>query len=128
MCDKQQLVPIPDHLRPEVDFDAAHPEFGIDAEGRECISLDACLVPAIKALWAAGVVTVGCCCGHGSGKGVVSLKTKVRIWRMRCHSCPHAWEANRGEWTCPVCGSLCTELLEAVTGDAHPTHEQSGEN
>lgn len=29
------------------------------------VSLDRCLVPAIKAIWAAGFETLGCCCGHG---------------------------------------------------------------
>lgn len=28
------------------------------------VSLDRCLVPAIKAIWAAGFETLGCCCGH----------------------------------------------------------------
>lgn len=75
MCDTKRLVPIPDYLRPGVDFDATHPEFGIDEQGRECFSLDACIVPALEALWAAGVVTVGCCCGHGSRRGAISLRT-----------------------------------------------------
>lgn len=103
MCDEQRLVPIPDHLRPEVDFDATHPEFGIDAEGRECISMDACIAPAVEALWAARVVTFGCCCGHGSGKGVVSVKTEAYQTAIPQEVldlyCEHNWQ----KWECPTC-------------------------
>jgi hypothetical protein len=76
MCDTKQLVPIPDFLRPPVDFDPTHPEFGVDPEGRECFSLDACIVPVLETLWAYGVQTTGCCCGHGSGRGVVGFRTE----------------------------------------------------
>ncbi len=75
MCEQKRLVPIPDFLKPSVDFDASHPEFGIDTEGRECFRMDACIVPAVEALWAAGVETTGCCCGDGSRRGVIGLKT-----------------------------------------------------
>lgn len=34
-------------------------------EKKKTISADRCLVPAIKALWAAGIPTVNSCCGHG---------------------------------------------------------------
>jgi rRNA maturation endonuclease Nob1 len=39
---------------------------------------------------------------------------RMTIWLMRCHSCKDDYEANRGEWTCPGCGSDCTELLETI--------------
>ena len=32
--------------------------------GKESISIDSCIVDQIQALWDAGVVTQGCCCGH----------------------------------------------------------------
>ncbi len=32
---------------------------------RETICVDRCIIPQIEALWAAGVKTLGCCCGHG---------------------------------------------------------------
>jgi hypothetical protein len=76
------LVPIPEFIkadplcssadRPEV-FDGG--EYAIDAEGRQCFVIDACLVPALQALWAAGIKTSGSCCGHGSGSGVIGLVT-----------------------------------------------------
>jgi hypothetical protein len=76
------LVPIPDFIkadplcssadRPEV-FDGG--EYAIDDKGRECFVIDACLVPALQALWDAGVKTSGSCCGHGSGSGVIGLIT-----------------------------------------------------
>ena len=33
--------------------------------GRTQVCTDECIVPQIQALWAAGVETLGCCCGHG---------------------------------------------------------------
>ena len=80
MCQESKLVPIPDLLLPyygdDSSFDPEHPEYGIDAEGRRCFVLDACIVPAVEAVWAAGMKTLGCCCGHGQRSGgVISLDT-----------------------------------------------------
>ena len=78
MCNDRQLVPIPDFLIDDGIRDAmnnAHPEYGHDAEGRMCFALDKCIVPAVEALWAVGIRTIGCCCGHGSQHGVISLET-----------------------------------------------------
>ena len=33
---------------------------------RRTVSIDECIVPQIKALWAKGIQTLGCCCGHGT--------------------------------------------------------------
>ena len=46
MWDASTLVPIPAHL-PEAlaAFDATHPEYGLDAEGRPCFRIDSCIVP-----------------------------------------------------------------------------------
>lgn len=80
MCNRSVLVPIPDFLVKDFDyiFDAGdyspNGEFDIDAEGHKCFRLDACIVPAVKTLWAAGIRTIGCCCGHGSGHGCVSIE------------------------------------------------------
>lgn len=69
------LVPIPDHVWPGVhEFDPTHPEYGIDAQGRKCLSLDACIVPVVRALWDSGYVTLSCCCGHGSGWAVITVR------------------------------------------------------
>lgn len=76
MCREQTLVPIPQYLKHSVSFDATHPEFGVDDFGQECFRIDSCIVPAITALFTNGVVTRGCCCGHGSGTGVISLVTE----------------------------------------------------
>ncbi len=54
-----------------------HPEYACDDEGRACFRLDGCIVAAVEALWAAGVKTLGCCCGHGSQHGVISIETEV---------------------------------------------------
>lgn len=82
MCNTRTLVPIPAFIladplcssaaRPEV-FDGG--EYATDDQGRRCFVIDTCLVPALTALWAAGVKTSGCCCGHGTGSGVIGLIT-----------------------------------------------------
>jgi len=79
MCDAAVLLPIPDFIRADrlcfSGFDAGSPEFDLDEQGRECFAIDACIVPTVQALWAKGVKTTGCCCGHGSGHGVIGLLT-----------------------------------------------------
>jgi hypothetical protein len=80
MCDQTLLVPIPDFLKDgyqdifEEGAYGAGREFDLDPQGRQCFALDACIVPAVEALWAAGIRSTGCCCGHGSGHGVVSIE------------------------------------------------------
>jgi hypothetical protein len=32
--------------------------------GRTTVCIDECIVDQIKALWEAGIETLGCCCGH----------------------------------------------------------------
>lgn len=87
MCTTRELVPIPQFLwdhggvkmressgtDDDWGFDPTHPEYGINERGEKCLALDTCIVPAIQALWAAGVVTVSCCCGHGAPHGVISI-------------------------------------------------------
>lgn len=76
MCDERLLVPIPDWLEAVGgihQFDPTHPEYGLDDQGRRCLRLDRCLVPAIEALWERRIVTTSCCCGHGEGPGSISL-------------------------------------------------------
>ena len=41
--------------------------------GRTQICIDECIVPQIKALWAAGISTLGCCCGHNKRECEVIL-------------------------------------------------------
>lgn len=78
MCNSSVLVKIPDFLlRPDIHYGhgTAHPEWGHNADGEPCFRIDACIAPALQALWDAGVRTIGSCCGHGSGHGVISLET-----------------------------------------------------
>src|SRR4051812_31458519 len=86
MCDQTTLIPIPDFLWESGEvagFDPAHPEFGLDGDGRRCLSLDTCIVPAILALWEIGVATVSCCCGHSDGtNGVITLRTTAARERL----------------------------------------------
>jgi hypothetical protein len=76
MCQETVLVPIPAWLEQAGGihrFDPTHPEYGVDDQGRRCLALDQCIVPAVRALWAIRVVTISCCCGHGEGFGSITL-------------------------------------------------------
>ena len=87
MCkvDRKVLIPIPDFIKvdplcssasdPEVFHQQELPEYAVDSEGRECFVIDECLAPALLALWEKGIKTTGCCCGHGSGSGMIGLLT-----------------------------------------------------
>lgn len=83
MCNEQRLVPIPEHVWEQNgihEFDPEHPEYGIDDQGQRCLMLDVCIIPAIRALWDAGVVTLASCCGHVAPGdehpyGVISIQT-----------------------------------------------------
>lgn len=80
MCDRREMVPIPDLLADvRGRADIAHPEYGHDDNGEVAFAIDACIAPAVKALWAIGVRTLGCCCGHGSGHGVISVETQSEL-------------------------------------------------
>ena len=44
-------VPLPDDIYPEKEL--------------RYVCIDMCIIDQIKALWAVGCQTLGCCCGHG---------------------------------------------------------------
>jgi hypothetical protein len=56
-------------------FDPEHPEYAVDAEGRNCLVVDSCIAHVLELLWAHGIVTRSSCCGDGSGHGVISIRT-----------------------------------------------------
>lgn len=35
------------------------------SSGKTAVSVDRCILPEVQDLWAAGIRTTGCCCGHG---------------------------------------------------------------
>ena len=83
MCQSRVLVPIPEFIKADPLCSSASDssvfdggEYAIDEQGRQCFVLDECLVPAILALWGKGIKTSGCCCGHGTGSGVIGLVTE----------------------------------------------------
>jgi len=41
------------------------PDWMLEHKERRTACVDECIVDQIKALWAAGYTTEGCCCGHG---------------------------------------------------------------
>ncbi len=82
MCSETTLVPIPDLLWSNngvYEFKPDHPEYGLDEQGRKCLAIDTCIVPAVKHLWDAGIVTLSCCCGHGDPWGVITVQTQQGI-------------------------------------------------
>lgn len=99
MCNEVTLVRVPQWAMWRIegaDFDG--PEFGRDAAGVPCFKIDACIAGAVQTLWAAGFRTLGCCCGHGSGRGVISLD--LGYWEGDT-----ATEDAKGHH-CTVCGVL----------------------
>ncbi len=53
-----------------------HAEFGRDGQGRPCFLIDGCIEVALRAVWAAGFRTLGCCCGHGQNAGgIITIDT-----------------------------------------------------
>lgn len=77
MCSSRTLVPIPDILADyRLRADPAHPEFGYNNRGEICFAIDTCIVPIVKAFWEKGIRTIGCCCGHGSGRAVISFESE----------------------------------------------------
>ena len=42
-------------------------------DGTEIVMVDACLRQLVEAINAGGFRTIGCCCGHGKGKGSILL-------------------------------------------------------
>lgn len=39
------------------------------------VVVDSCLADEIEQLWANGIVTTGCCCGHGKGLGFINVRS-----------------------------------------------------
>lgn len=46
-------------------------------EFRPTTCVDSCLAPLVQALWAAGVVTTVCCCGHNKRQGYIGIWAPV---------------------------------------------------
>ena len=63
--DNQVTVRIPDNI----DIPYNSPERPL----RETVCLDVCIAGEIKSLWARGIVTTGCCCGHNRTIGYVGV-------------------------------------------------------
>lgn len=41
---------------------------------RDTTCLDRCVAEEVQSLWALGVVTTGCCCGHGITTGYIGVE------------------------------------------------------
>ncbi len=100
-----------------------NPKDYFDTETDKTVCIDACIAPQIKALWKAGVWTVGSCCGHG---GKFSPKPEVIIAdnenSIKAHKILKECDKNRDwnvlQWqlnrTDPVCGNLQNLLVECL--------------
>ena len=42
--------------------------------GAKPVGIDRCILPTVEALWADGIETVECCCGHGKATGYIAVK------------------------------------------------------
>ena len=49
------------------------------AARQKMVHIDRCIVPLIEALNKSGCPTVACCCGHGRGMSVISLKDGTQM-------------------------------------------------
>lgn len=59
-------------------------------EGRETICVDACMADVIEALWAEGIETQSCCCGHNGAFGPPAVVVHARhAKRARTIAPPH---------------------------------------
>ena len=45
-----------------------------EREKRETVCIDACLEVEIRGLWAMGIATTGCCCGHNMSEGYIGVE------------------------------------------------------
>lgn len=59
-------VPIPPHMW-------SYREARVRAGLSPTVTVDRCILPEIRRLWAQGVRTLGCCCGHGRQPGMINV-------------------------------------------------------
>lgn len=66
MCDwgTETILPMPEWLC-------------LDKQNRT-VCIDSCIADKIKTLWAAKIVTLGCCCGHGKESPSVVIEASYR--------------------------------------------------
>lgn len=75
------------------------------------VSVDACIAPAVSALWAAGIETAASCCGHGIQPPSIALVNPDDKW--------HAAQVVAGvdrrlfDWHCTA-GDQCANYIRAL--------------
>lgn len=70
-CNKVDLIPPPKFIK-----------CNCSDNYKKSVGLDACLADEIQNLWAHGIKTCGCCCGHGRELGFIQV-TDDCIQKMR---------------------------------------------
>lgn len=64
-----------------------------ERELRKSVSLDACIAEEVMDLWALGIITTGCCCGHGYKQSYIGVsfghifKMKELGYKVALNSC-----------------------------------------
>lgn len=124
------LLPTPDHTDPD----------GLRFKLR-LWPVDACIADIVQALNAGGVTTLGACCGHGQGAGVIDLADgRVLVITSHAaahnsrtlHSLPHAqpmsWDDRRAEYgqKLEVSGAMSNPTLAEQFPDWVPDIEAIG--
>lgn len=73
---EQEVVVLPDFIAGQYraeQFEHNGLEFVLTDEGERAIRVDACIVDALKAVWATETKTWASCCGHGTSNGYMGL-------------------------------------------------------
>jgi len=75
--DNQVELPAPQHI---IEW-AEKVNFSLGGD-RKTVCVDRCLEKEIKALWEMGIVTTGCCCGHGKVPPYIGV-TPEHVLKMK---------------------------------------------
>jgi len=74
------------------------------------VPVDKCIAPFLKAVLGSGIITAGCCCGHGERPGNVSTESAMRLVvtkkiadKAPCHIC-----GSTGASLFPDMGMFCS--------------------
>lgn len=71
---------------------------------RETTCVDRCIADSVQALWAMGVVTTGCCCGHNQGDGYIGLWETDAQQHLQPGRPMSQVTVSRELLCCPFCG------------------------
>lgn len=71
-------------------------------DGWHPIAVDSCLAPTIREMNERGIITTGCCCGHGNGNGFIGVATEsaklLSEWCFETGHSYHFWGGYLGKY------------------------------